>query len=287
VMYPSSFEYYRAESIDEALSLLSQYSDGQLLAGGHSLIPAMKLRLSEPHTLIDISRISDLKSISKDGGTVRIGALATHTEVSLSDVVRESCLALAEAAGIIGDPQVRNKGTIGGNIVHADPASDYPGILLALGATVVARSASGERSIPSQEFFTGLFETSLEEGEIVTEIHVPVIGNGTGAAYAKFPNPASRYAVVGLGAVVTVSNGSCSSCRIGVTGAADHAFRAEAAERALVGSDLGPASIDGASRKVSEGQEMLSDLAASAEYRAHLCAVMAAKAVAQATERAS
>ena len=192
--------------------------------------------------------------------------------------MKDGCEALAEAAGMIGDPQVRNRGTIGDNVAHADPASDYPGILMALGATIIT---SG-RSITVDDFFTGLFETALNEGEIIKEIQVPVLGNGSGAAYAKFFNPASRYAVVGVGAVVSLDNGSCSSCSIGVTGAADHAFRAKAAEDILVGSDLGPDAIDSAATKVSDGQEMMSDLVASANYRAHLCGVIAKKALNQA-----
>ena len=183
---------------------------------------------------------------------------------------------------MIGDPQVRNRGTIGGNIAHADPASDYPGILLALGATIVTSS----RSITVDDFFTGLFETALDEGELIKEIQVPVLGDGSGAAYAKFFNPASRYAVVGVGAVVSMDNGSCSSCRIGVTGAADHAFRASSAEDSLNGSDLGDDAIASAAAKIADGQEMLSDLAASADYRAHLCGVMLKRAISNAVSRA-
>ena len=281
-MQPAKFNYYRANTIDEAESLCKGNTDASFLAGGHSLIPAMKLRLSEPGTLVDISGIDDLKGISRDGDTIRIGALTTHNEVESSDVVNENCVALAEAAGKIGDPQVRNRGTIGGNVAHADPASDYPGILMALGATVVTSS----RSIAVDNFFTGLFETALNEGEVIKEIQVPALSEGSGAAYAKFFNPASRYAVVGIGAVVTMDNGSCSSCSIGVTGAASHAFRASAAEDVLTGSDLGEDAITAATAKVAEGKEMLSDLSASANYRIHLCSVMAKRAIAEAASRA-
>ncbi len=281
-MQPANFDYQRANSIEEAESLCKANADASFLAGGHSLIPAMKLRLSEPGTLVDISGIDDLKGISRDGDTIRIGALTTHNEVESSDVVNENCVVLAEAAGKIGDPQVRNRGTIGGNVAHADPASDYPGILMALGATVVTSS----RSIAVDDFFTGLFETALNEGEVIKEIQVPALSEGSGAAYAKFFNPASRYAVVGIGAVVTMDNGSCSSCSIGVTGAADHAFRASAAEDVLTGSDLGEDAITAAAAKVAEGKEMLSDLSASANYRIHLCSVMAKRAIAEAASRA-
>jgi len=281
-MHPANFDYHRASSIDEAESLWKENSDASFLAGGHSLIPAMKLRLSDPGTLVDISGIDDLKGISRDGDTIRIGALTTHREVGSSDVVKDGCSALSEAAGMIGDPQVRNRGTIGGNVAHADPASDYPGILMALGATIVTSS----RSIVVDDFFTGLFETALNDGEVITEIQVPAIGASSGAAYTKFFNPSSRYAVVGVGALVSKSNGSCSSCRIGVTGAADHAFRASVAEETLQGSDLGDDAVAASAAKVSDGQEMLSDLSASANYRSHLCGVMAKRAIVEAASRA-
>ena len=208
--------------------------------------------------------------------------MTTHAEVEKSDVVKDGCSALSEAAGMIGDPQVRNRGTIGGNVAHADPASDYPGILMALGATIV----TSNRSIAVDDFFTGLFETALNDGEVITEVQVPAIGVGSGAAYTKFFNPSSRYAVVGVGALVSKSDGSCSSCRIGVTGAADHAFRASAAEEILQGSDLGDDAVAASAAKVSDGQEMLSDLSASADYRTHLCSVMARRAIAEAVSRA-
>ena len=281
-MHPAKFDYHRASSIDEAESLWKENSDASFLAGGHSLIPAMKLRLSDPGTLVDISGIDDLKGISRDGDTIRIGALTTHREVGSSDVVKDGCSALSEAAGMIGDPQVRNRGTIGGNVAHADPASDYPGILMALGATIVTSS----RSIVVDDFFTGLFETALNDGEVITEIQVPAIGASSGAAYTKFFNPSSRYAVVGVGALVSKSNGSCSSCRIGVTGAADHAFRASVAEETLQGSDLGDDAVAASAAKVADGQEMLSDLSASANYRTHLCGVMAKRAIVEAASRA-
>ena len=281
-MHPANFDYHRASSIDEAESLWKENSDASFLAGGHSLIPAMKLRLSDPGTLVDISDIDDLKGISRDGDTIRIGALTTHREVGSSDVVKDGCSALSEAAGMIGDPQVRNRGTIGGNVAHADPASDYPGILMALGATIVTSS----RSIVVDDFFTGLFETALNDGEVITEIQVPAIGTSSGAAYTKFFNPSSRYAVVGVGALVSKSNGSCSSCRIGVTGAADHAFRASVAEETLQGSDLGEDAVAASAAKVADGQEMLSDLSASANYRTHLCGVMAKRAIVEAASRA-
>ena len=281
-MQPANFDYHRANSVDEAESLCKTNTDASFLAGGHRLIPAMKLRLSEPGALVDIAGIDELKGIDRDGDIIRVGALTTHSEVKRSAAVNDACSVLSETAGMIGDPQVRNRGTIGGNIAHADPASDYPGILLALGATIVTSS----RSITVDDFFTGLFETALDEGELIKEIQVPVLGDGSGAAYAKFFNPASRYAVVGVGAVVSMDNGSCSSCRIGVPGAAAHAFRASSAEDSLNGSDLGDDAIASAAAKIADGQEMLSDLAASADYRAHLCGVMLKRAISNAVSRA-
>ena len=280
-MQPANFNYHRASSINEAETLCKENTDASFLAGGHSLIPAMKLRLSEPGSLVDISGIDDLKGITRDGDTIRIGALTTHAEVESSGLVKDACVALAEAAGMIGDPQVRNRGTIGGNIAHADPASDYPGILMALGATIIT---SG-RSITVDDFFTGLFETALNEGEMIKEIQVPALGNGSGAAYAKFFNPASRYAVVGVGAVVSLGDGSCTSCRIGITGAADHAYRASVAEDSLTGSDLSDDAIAVAAVKATDGQDMLNDLSASADYRTHLCGVMLKRAVSKAASR--
>ena len=187
-MQPANFNYHRASSINEAETLCKDNADASFLAGGHSLIPAMKLRLAEPGALVDISGIDELKGITRDGDTIRIGALTTHAEVESSDVVKEACAALTEAAGMIGDPQVRNRGTIGGNVAHADPASDYPGILMALGATVVTRS----RSIAIDNFFTGLFETALNEGEIIKEIQVPALGNGSAVSYSHLTLPTNR-----------------------------------------------------------------------------------------------
>ena len=251
------------------------------MAGGHSLIPAMKLRLSEPGALIDIAGLDELKGINKDGDNLRIGALTTHAEIESSELVNDVCRALAEAAGMIGDPQVRNRGTIGGNVAHADPASDYPGILIALKANIV----TSNRSITADDFFTGLFETALQDGEVITEIEVPVLAESTSAAYAKFFNPASRYAVVGVGVSLDMNGGTCESASVGITGAADHAYRAGGSESALAGSDLGEEALAAAASSASDGQDMMSDMAASADYRSHLCGVMLKRAVSAAKSR--
>ncbi|MFQ5751730.1 MAG: FAD binding domain-containing protein, partial [bacterium] len=198
-MIPNNFEYVRAQSVQEALAFLSQYGDdSKLLAGGHSLIPAMKLRLNAPSKLIDITRIRELNDLRKSDATIQIGALTTHRTVESSDVIKNNCTVLAETAGKIGDPQVRNRGTIGGSLAHADPAADYPALLLALDADIEIAAQSGNRTVGADKFFTGFFETELKSDEIITQVRFPVLSKGTGAAYEKFPHPASRFAVVGV-----------------------------------------------------------------------------------------
>ncbi len=262
-MQPAKFNYYRANTIDEAESLCKGNTDASFIAGGHSLIPAMKLRLAEPGTLVDIGRIGDLKGISREGDTIHIGALTTHAEVESSDVVKDACAALAEAAGMIGDPQVRNRGTLGGSVAHADPAADYPAALLALDATVV----TDDREIPAQDFLGLMFETALADDEIVTAVRFTV---PQAAAYEKFANPASKYALVGVMVAQTADG-----VRVAVTGAGYGPHRSEALEAAL-GSDFSSAAIDAVE---VDGANLLDDGDASADYRAHLIKVMAKRAV--------
>ncbi len=282
-MISYKFDYKVANSIEEAFSLLTEAGDtGSFISGGHSLVPAMKLRLAEPETLIDISKIPGMSDISIDGGIITIGGLVTHAEVASSDIVKNACPGLAECAGVIGDAQVRNKGTIGGNVAHADPGSDYPGALIAFGAKICLSSSNGSREVTAQEFFTGLFETAKEEGEIVMAVKIPAVSS---SAYVKFPNPASRYAVVGIGVSLSIEDGICQSVTIGVTGAADHAYRAIASEKALNDTDLGGDSIKTAMLAISESHEMMNDLIASAEYRLHLCGIMLKRALAKAKSR--
>ncbi len=287
-MFPNTFEYVRAKSVKDALNWLAKPgSKAKLLAGGHSLIPAMKLRLNSPGTLIDITGIGALSKITKTGNKIHLGALATHRIVEYSDVVKSHCPVLAEAASGIGDPQVRNYGTIGGSLAHADPAADYPAILLALGAEIEVTGKSKKRVIPADKFFKGLFETALSPKEIITKVSFPVLGKGVGAAYAKFPHPASRFAIVGVAAMVTIdSKGKCKEARIAVTGAAASAFRATMVEKALLSQMLDEDAIAAATANVSEPDDLLSDLIASAEYRAHLCTVMAKRALMAAIQRA-
>ena len=286
-MIPASFAYAAPTTLKEAIALLAKHGEeAKALAGGHSLLPMMKLRLAQPALLVDLGKIPGLDAIETDGGSLRIGAMATHTAVALSELLAARCPLLPEAARQIGDAQVRNRGTIGGSLAHADPAADYPAVVLALDATVTARGSKGEREVPAGELFTGLLTTSLQPDEIITEIRVPALAAGTGSAYVKFPNPASHYAVVGIAAVLRVEGGTIAEARVGVTGAADTAYRAAATEAKLQGAPATEESCREAAVLAAEGAEMLSDLAASEEYRAHLTRVYAARALRQALERA-
>jgi len=284
-MYPPKFDYYKANSLNDAVALLQQHGGAKVLAGGHSLIPVMNLRLADPGTLIDIGRVSELKGISVQGGSVRIGALTTHAMIAASADVPT---VLSEAAGMIGDPQVRNRGTIGGNIAHADPASDLPTVLTALGATIHTTGPNGSRKIVADDFFTGLFATALQDGEIVTAIEVAKSGAGSGSAYAKLFNPASRYAMVGAAAIVTVSGGSCTAAGVAVGGLVPAATRAKSVEAALVGKPLDEATISAAAAAVANdlGDDIIGDIHASAEYRQAMAPVFVKRALTAAAQRA-
>lgn len=287
-MYPAEFEYYRARTVDDAQRLLKEHPGAKLLAGGHSLIPLMKLRLARPAVVIDIGRLADLKGISVRGDTLRIGALTTHAELAASDEVRRAAPALGEAATVVGDPAVRNRGTIGGNVAHADPASDLPTVLVAAEAKLVAVGPKGERTIEAAEFFQGLMTTALADNEVLTAVTLPVIRSGEGAAYVKFAHPASRYAVVGAAAVVAVRGGTCSSARIAVGGLVPRATRVKSVESALASERLSPAAIEKAAAQVTRdlGDDVLGDIFASVEYRRAVAPVYVKRAVAAAVERA-
>ena len=279
-MIPSKFDYIKANSVDEAISLLSQHgSEAKLLAGGHSLIPTMKLRLSSPSTLIDISKLKELNFISDNGNSVSIGAGTTHYQIASSDVIGAKLPFLAQAAGQIGDVQVRNMGTIGGSISHADPAADYPASLLAGEAEIVIKSSSGDRSVAAFDFFTGLFATALGAGEIVTEIKFPVIAGGAGSSYQKFMQPASRYALVGCAVIVGQSNGICDHVRVAFTGVSQTPFRDTGVEETLNGKAADADNIAAAAQAAAEGKDILTDQFASPEYRKHLAKVYAQRAL--------
>jgi carbon-monoxide dehydrogenase medium subunit len=282
-MYPPKFDYYRANSLSEAFSLLQEHDGAKVIAGGHSLIPALKLRLADPGTLIDIGRIGELKGITTNGNSVRIGALTTHATVAAAKNLPQG---LTEAAGWIGDLQVRNRGTVGGNIAHADPASDLPTVFTALGATINLAGANGERSVAAQDFFTGLFETALQEGELVSSIDITT--DDGGSAYAKLFNPASRYAVIGCAVQVKVKNGVCSVASVGVGGLTSHATKAKAVEAALIGKALNEATIAAAAAQITAdlGDDVMGDLHASADYRRSIAPSYVAQAITAAAARA-
>ncbi|MDX1547791.1 MAG: xanthine dehydrogenase family protein subunit M [Rhodothermales bacterium] len=283
-MTPYAFEYQRAASVAEAVQLLQQHGmDAKLLAGGHSLIPAMKLRLSAPQVLIDVSGIDELRGIRVEGDRLHIGAGTTHRAVEHSDEVRQHCAVLARTAAHIGDPQVRNRGTLGGSLAHADPSADYPAVVLALGATIHVAGPGGAREIAADDFFQGLFTTALQDGEIITRVSVPALTGGKRAAYAKFANPASRYAIVGVCAMLDVDRGpTVRSARIAVTGATAHAHRARSVEEKLAGQLVNEDTVAEAVAGMADGADLMSDLSASAEYRRHLVEVMTKKAILEA-----
>lgn len=287
-MYSAPFDYRRATSLAEAQQLLAATPGAKFLAGGHSLLPLMKLRLAAPSALIDISRIPELRGITRAGDALRIGALTTHAELAASTALQKSAAALAEAAAHVGDPAVRNRGTIGGNIAHADPASDLPTVLVALNARISVVGSQGARTIAAEEFFLGIMTTALGEQEIVTEIVVPVSGAGQGSAYVKFAHPASRYAVIGVAALITMAGDRCSAVRVAIGGLLPHASRATRVEAAMIGSPSTTAAIESAAARVGTdlGDQVTGDLFASAEYRAGVAPVYVKRALAAAVARA-
>ena len=285
-MRPAEFEYHRPGSLDEALSLLGE--EARPLAGGHSLLPLMKLRLSTPEALVDLAGVPGLDEISEDGDDLRVGALATHASVAASELVRSRCPVLAETAALIGDAQVRNRGTLGGSVAHSDPAADYPTILKALGATISIAGKDGEREIAADDFFVDIFATALLPGELVVAAKVPATPAGRGAAYVKHRHPASFYAVVGVAAVVAVENGSCTSARLTIGGVMGTPVDATAAAESVVGAQPSEESAAAAADQVAAAlPNAMSDTYASGEYRAHLAGVLVRRALQLAFERAA
>lgn len=287
-MIPDPFEYHVAHSLDEASRLLAQLgADGKILAGGHSLVPLMKFRLAAPKYLIDISRLGDLKYIREEGEQIEIGALTTHYQIESSELLKAKCPLLSETAAEIGDVQVRNKGTIGGGISHADPAGDWPAPIVALEAEIKAVSTRGERWMSAKDFFVELLTTALKGDEILTAVRVPALAARTGSAYVKLRHPASGYAMVGVAAVVSFDEqGHIAQARVGVTGVGAKAYRASAVEQVLQGKAPSANRLAEASAHAADGLEVNSDLYASAEYRAHLAGVYTRRALERAIERA-
>ena len=287
-MYPAAFEYHAPTSVKEAIGLLGKLGeDAKLLAGGHSLVPMMKFRLAQPKHLIDLRKVPGLSGIKQDGNALVIGAMTTHWEVESSPVVKSKLPVLSEVAGVIGDPAVRNKGTVGGSAAHADPAADWPAAMIALGVEFVCEGPKGRRTVKVDEWFKGLMATAVKEDEILVEIRVPVPAAGSGAAYMKFPHPASRFAVVGVAAAVTLDKqGVCANAGVAVTGAGTKAVRAKGVEAALKGKKLDAAAIEAAAQKAAEGIDVQADLQGSVEYKSHLCRVFAKRAITEAVKRA-
>ena len=281
-MIPSAFEYHCATSVEEAIALKQQAGgDARFIAGGHSLIPLMKLRLAEPSTLVDISRIPGLSGVSEEGGRISVGALTTHAELESDALLLQAAPVVAEAASEIGDQQVRNRGTIGGSLAHADPAADLPAVVVALDATIHIAGAGGARSVAASDFFRGLFEVDLAEDELITSVS---FDRPSRAAYAKLRHPASHFAIVGVAASLTVEDGVCTSARVAVTGASTHAQRLGPVEDALRGSRLDGDAIAVAS-DAADVAEVNSDLSGSEAYRRVMTRVFTGRAIAAAAAR--
>lgn len=287
-MQSRSFEYHRPTSLDEALGLLAEVEDARPLAGGQSLLPMMKMRLASPAALVDLARVPELTGVRREGDVLRIGAMTRYAEALASDDVRAGCPVLAECIEVIGDPQVRNVGTLGGSVAHADPAADLPTALLALDAEVEVSGPGGARTLPVGDFFLGLFTTALAEGELVTGLRVPVLPAGAGAAYVKHPHPASRYAVVGIATLLEIEDGRCARARLAVGGVTGRPVLAEAAAGRLADASPDRSVLEEAATLVADDlQDPVGDAYASEEYRVHLAGVLARRALTSAAERAA
>ena len=277
-MIPAAFDYRTASSAEEAISLLGEHGDdAKLIAGGQSLLPLMKLRLARPSVLIDVGRVGDLSYVREDGDEIAIGALTRHHDLHRDATLQQHCGIVAHVAGMVGDPQVRHRGTIGGSLAHADPASDLPTVLLTLDADLVARGPDGERRIPASEFFHGFFETALSPGELLTEIRVPRLADGHGWHYEKFRRRRIDWAIVGVAAVVARTNGTVEDARVGLTNMGPAPMRAETVEQALQGADA--SSVGDAADAAAEGTSPPSDTNGSAEFRQHLARVLTRRAL--------
>ncbi len=288
-MFPAPFEYHAPTSLQEALQLLAKYGrEAKVLAGGQSLVPLMKMRLATPAVLIDLNRIPELSYIRQEGSVIAIGALTRHYELETSELLKRYCPLLSECAAHIGDVQVRNRGTIGGSLAHADPAADYPAAILACDAEIkVVNTDGAERLIKATDFFVDLFTTALQPNELLTEVRVPLFPPKTGWAYLKMEQLASGFALCGVAVKVTLDGGVIQDVRVGITGVASKPYRAFAVEDALKGKTPDAPTIEQAARQAADGIIPLEDIHASAEYRAHLAQVLTKRALGKAIERAS
>lgn len=289
-MYPAQFDYYRADSVSEALELLDDHADEEIemLAGGHSLLPTMKAGLATPDIVIDIGQIDSLTGIETNGDTMTIGANTRYVTIAESDTAWEYAPAFTESVAAVGDIQVRNRGTIGGNIAHSDPAGDPPAGVLASNATIIAEGPDGERSIPVDEYFVAMYTTGLEENEILTGIELPSLGQNDGGAYVKKPSPSSGYAMVGVAVVLETDGETVESARVAANGAVGHATRLEAVEDALDGESVTEISSESAGERATDGiedWELLDDIQASGEYRGQLLRVYTQRAIDAAIDR--
>jgi aerobic carbon-monoxide dehydrogenase medium subunit len=288
-MIPAAFEYLAPKSLDEALRLLERHGDeAKLLAGGHSLLPLMKLRLAVPRYVIDVGRIKALRSVREEDGTLVVGALTTHHDLETSELVQARWPLLAETAGKIGDLHVRNRGTVGGSLAHGDPAADYPAAMVALNAEIVAANSSGTRVIPAEDFFVDLLTTQLRPGEIITEVRVHAVREPSGWAYRKLRQPASGFALAGVAVQLSLdSYGKLDSVAIGMTGVSVRAYRARGAEKVLAGAKPNRKRLVESAERVTDGIEPLADIHASGAYRRSVASVYARRALEAAISRAS
>ncbi len=287
-MYPAPFEYHAPSTVAEVVALLDRFGDdAKLIAGSQSLVAMMKLRLVQPKHLIDLRKLPDLTGVSEADGALVVGALTTHRAIETSEIVRSRIPMMSEAAGVIGDAQVRNLGTIGGSLAHADPSADWPAVTCALDASVRMAGPRGERTVPVEQFIRGPLTTTLEPGELLVQIRVPLPGSRTGSAYEKLPHPASRFAIVGVAAAIALdAKGAVRSARVALTGLMPKVTRATAAEQSLEGSPPSPAALKTASARAARGLDLHGDATGSAEYRSNLAAVYTERALRRAVARA-
>ncbi|HEY2000228.1 xanthine dehydrogenase family protein subunit M [Paraburkholderia sp.] len=287
-MIPRPFEYHVPRSLPEAIALLGEHGDAaKLLAGGHSLLPMMKLRFAEPGHLIDLGKLTELKGIRETDGEIRIGAMTTENELIWSELLQSRCPLLVEAARQISDPQVRYRGTLGGDISHGDPGNDHPALMLALDASFVLLGAQGERVVPADGFFLGTYLTLLEAGEIMTEIRIPTPAAGTGYCYAKLKRKTGDFATAAAAVTLRMSGGAVSAVRIALTNVAQTAVRATDAEQALLGKPLDEAAIDEAARLAMGACDPVEDLRGDVEYKTAMAGEMTRRALATAYARAA
>ena len=287
-MIPGPFEYHRPASVDEALSLLATHGEeGRVIAGGHSLVPMMKLRLAAPEHLIDLRDLADLRGIREGGGVIEIGAMTSQHEIIESELLRGLCPILRETAGLIADPQVRYCGTLGGNVANGDPGNDMPAVMQCLGASYLVRNASGEREIPARDFYEGAYFTALGEDELLTAVRIPQPPAGHGFAYEKLKRKVGDYATAAAAVVLTLDGGSCGQAAVALTNVGQTPIFAEAAGQALVGTSLDDTAIAAAARLASEAADPVADLRGPPEFKRHTAGVMTRRAIARARDRAA